>query len=142
MRRRRRCWTMLNGSGDSTHANTLLDTHTHSLSLSLSLSLLKLLPIGGQDDMKKRVVAMGGSFDANLTTKTTHLAAASSGTEKYNVATAMKVIDRSYSFDARGRHVLLTRPYTPYTPCAPRPFPCPFPFSVPPCRYFVSFLSD
>lgn len=34
---------------------------------------------------------MGGSFDVNLTTSTTHLVAADTDTEKYRVATAMKV---------------------------------------------------
>eukprot|EP00903_Cladosiphon_okamuranus_P022785 g20977.t1 len=45
-----------------------------------------------KDDVRKKVVAMGGSFDVNLTTSTTHLVAASSDTEKYRVATGMQGI--------------------------------------------------
>lgn len=44
-----------------------------------------------QDDLREKVVAMGGSFDVNLTTSTTHLVAVSSDTEKYRVATGMQV---------------------------------------------------
>lgn len=44
-----------------------------------------------QDDLRKKVAAMGGSFDVNLTTSTTHLVAAAFDTEKYRVATGMKV---------------------------------------------------
>lgn len=47
-----------------------------------------------QDDLREKVVAMGGSFDVNLTTSTTHLVAASSDTEKYRVATGMQVQTR------------------------------------------------
>lgn len=43
-----------------------------------------------QHDVRNKVVAMGGSFDVNLTTSTTHLVAASSDTEKYRVATGMQ----------------------------------------------------
>lgn len=43
-----------------------------------------------QDDLREKVIAMGGSFDVNLTTSTTHLVAASSDTEKYRVATGMQ----------------------------------------------------
>lgn len=40
---------------------------------------------------------MGGSFDVNLTTSTTHLVAAAFDTEKYRVATGMKVNSYWYS---------------------------------------------
>lgn len=44
-----------------------------------------------QEDLREKVNAMGGSFDVNLTMSTTHLLAASLDTEKYRVATGMKV---------------------------------------------------
>ncbi|CAN0068650.1 unnamed protein product, partial [Ectocarpus fasciculatus] len=46
-----------------------------------------------QEDLREKVVAMGGSFDVNLTMSTTHLLAASLDTEKYRVATGMKVCE-------------------------------------------------
>lgn len=53
-----------------------------------------------QDELKEKVAAMGGSFDVNLTTSTTHLAAASSDTEKYRVATEMKAC-ATMAYDVR-----------------------------------------
>lgn len=44
-----------------------------------------------KDALREKVLAMGGSFDVNLTLATTHLVVASASTEKYKVATTMKV---------------------------------------------------
>lgn len=44
-----------------------------------------------QEVLREKVEGMGGSFDVNLTLATTHLLAASADTEKYIVATSMKV---------------------------------------------------
>lgn len=62
--------------------NKCLNLHMSSTNLHAKIS---------QEDVRDKVLSLGGSFDVNLTTSTTHLVAASFDTEKYRVATGMKV---------------------------------------------------
>lgn len=58
-----------------------------------------------QEVLKDRVRELGGSFDVNLTLATTHLLAASTDTEKYTVATSMKV-NESLPINYRQLHLI------------------------------------